>query len=488
MGQDDFLKRYTYNPSTDSLGSGGFGDVYRAYDNFLDREVAIKVSQVRPNTEAVRLRNEVEKATQLLHPNIAHYEECYTLTYPTGEYDFAVMQYYKNGSLDKLLMSGNLPLSDIKDILMQMLEGIAYLHQHNIIHRDLKPQNVLIARRNGRYIPKITDFGISKQLDQDDSSAVSNSILGGTRSYASPEQLKEASIRKNTDLWSFGIIAYQAFIGKLPFTSGSFSPTSEEGRQEQFRRMVSGNLPSEVHAIPQPWRRLIIECLTVNNEKRIAHAEDALNILSEVGEEIQMIEAETIFDISPITIIYNDPVVKEKQIILPKENLDHRYDIGDYYSANGKNGVIIDITPDGQHGKIISLDETKLQWCTQKQYNHCHMVGTNSISDGQYNTDVVMSLAEHNEYPAFVWCRNLGNDWYLPSIEEMVAVSSKVDIINKTLAAKGRPVIKDGWYWSSSEIKLTSDNILARLVTMNNGYVAFNRKYGLYSVRAMSTF
>ena len=290
MTEQEFLKRYTYNPATDSLGHGGFGDVFRAYDNYLDRYVAIKVAQVRGGIEMLRLRNEVEKASKLLHPNVAHYEECHTMLYPTGEFDFAVMQYYEDGSLDKLFGSDALTREASYDILTQILEGLAYLHSEGIIHRDLKPQNVLIARRGDRYIPKITDFGISKQLDEGQSSAVSNSVLGGTRAYASPEQLKERTIRKNTDLWSFGVIAYQMLVGALPFDCGSYSPTSEEGRQEQFRQMMSGILPDAVASIPEPWQRLIRECLTVDNERRIAHAEDCLAIIS--GEEATAVAIE----------------------------------------------------------------------------------------------------------------------------------------------------------------------------------------------------
>ena len=313
MTEQEFLKRYTYNPATDSLGHGGFGDVFRAYDNYLDRYVAIKVAQVRGGIEMLRLRNEVDKASKLLHPNVAHYEECHTMLYPTGEFDFAVMQYYEDGSLDKLFGSDALTREASYDILTQILEGLAYLHSEGIIHRDLKPQNVLIARRGDRYIPKITDFGISKQLDEGQSSAVSNSVLGGTRAYASPEQLKERTIRKNTDLWSFGVIAYQMLVGALPFNCGSYSPTSEEGRQEQFRQMMSGLLPEALNNVPEPWQRLIRECLTVDNEKRIAHAEDCLAIIH--GEEATAVEGNsTEVDTEPIAV----PVEAVEAIPTPK--------------------------------------------------------------------------------------------------------------------------------------------------------------------------
>ncbi|MBQ3172904.1 MAG: protein kinase [Alistipes sp.] len=279
MTQQEFYSRYSYNPMTDTLGRGGFGAVFKAYDKVDDLYVALKVSQVDLRNPELRLREEVKKAKELNHPNVARYEACYTFPTTSGEEDIAVMRYYEAGSLQTIIRTTQLSLDERYDILRQILLGIGYLHTHNIIHRDLKPQNVLIVHHASGYIPKITDFGISKQLDDGESSAVSNSLLGGTRAYASPEQLAENNIRKNTDLWSFGVLAYQMLTGELPFNSGSFSPTSAEGYQEQSRQMKSGILPELLCSVAEPWQRLIRECLVVDNTKRLAHVEDCLAIL-----------------------------------------------------------------------------------------------------------------------------------------------------------------------------------------------------------------
>ena len=290
MKQEEFIKRFTYDPTSDLLGEGGFGRVYKAYDNYEHEYVALKIQDVDPRYPELRLKNEVEKVQRHLHKNVARYKGCFTMVDYRGQTDVAIMKYYNDGSLDKLLAHGKLSHAEKCELLVEILEGIAYLHSEGIIHRDLKPQNVLIVQHEGRYWPLITDFGISKQLDEGQSSAVSNSVLGGTRAYASPEQLKERTIRKNTDLWSFGVIAYQMLVGKLPFDCGKYSATSEEGRQEQFRQMMSGLLPDAVATIPEPWQRLIRECLTVDNERRIAHAEDCLAIIS--GEEATAVAIE----------------------------------------------------------------------------------------------------------------------------------------------------------------------------------------------------
>lgn len=279
MTQQEFYKRYSYSATDDLLGSGGFGKVFRAWDSEEECEVALKIQPVNPQYPSLRLSKEVETAAKLRHPNVARYKECYTFTDFGGETDIAVMSYYKDGSLDKLMKAKTLTYEQCVDILTQILEGIAYLHNNDLIHRDLKPQNILILRSKGHYVPKITDFGISKQLTDEESSMVTNSVLAGTRHYASPEQLMEKTIGKNTDLWSFGVIAYQMFTDSLPFNSGTFSPTSEEGRAEQYRQMQSGVLPDSIGGIAEPWQTLIRQCLVFDCKYRIDGAEECLSLI-----------------------------------------------------------------------------------------------------------------------------------------------------------------------------------------------------------------
>lgn len=327
MTLNDFSERYTYDASRDLLGEGGFGRVYRAWDNEEHEYVALKMQLVDPMHLDLRLRNEFNKVQQHRHRYIARYKDCYTFNTINGEMDVAVMKYYKDGSLDQLLNSGKLNLQARYAMLRQILEGIVYLHQNNIIHRDLKPQNILIVEHDGRYAPLITDFGISKQIINGQSSAVSNSVMGGTYAYASPEQLKETTIRKNTDLWSFGIIAYIMLTGSAPFNCGTFSPTSQEGRQEQFRQMTSGILPDTINNIPEPWQRLIRECLVVDNNRRIAHAKDALAIInasdSECGDSVDIAYLKG----DESTIVEGKTTPDSKQSVLPTNKLYRKYAI-----------------------------------------------------------------------------------------------------------------------------------------------------------------
>jgi len=294
MTREEFQKRFTYNPDTDRLGEGGFGEVFKTYDTVRDRWVAIKVSKVKPELESVRLRKEVEMVNHLPeHPNVAFYEACYTFREMSGEYDFGILQYYNEGNLNHLLNNNSLSLLQKQSLLSQILDGLEFLHEHGIIHRDLKPQNILIVKRqNGEYVPKITDFGISKQLDINNSSFFSNSLAGaGTLAYASPEQLRGSEIRKNADLWSFGVIAFQVFTGQLPFTTGEHSSTSEAGRTELFRQINSGELPSEINGVPEPWQMLIRKCLVTDPAQRIKNEQEAKDILT--GKKNHIIDDET---------------------------------------------------------------------------------------------------------------------------------------------------------------------------------------------------
>lgn len=203
-------------------------------------------------------------AASLNHPNVAHYDTCYTFEDLNGESDVAVMSYYEHGSLDNLLRNVDLTMEQREDILVQILDGIAYLHYNGIVHRDLKPQNILILHLKGRYIPKITDFGISKQLRNSDGSLLYNSIIGGTENYGAPEQMAGREIRKNADLWSFGIIAMQMMCNMDGF---------------DYADINKGVLPAELNKMSMQWQALVRQCLIPDHNKRISSADECLSII-----------------------------------------------------------------------------------------------------------------------------------------------------------------------------------------------------------------
>lgn len=272
MTLQEFLNRYSYDPETDCIGEGGFGSVYKAYDNVLDREVAIKISAVRHiGGKTFSLKNECETVLSLPpHPNIACYDSVYSYQLPTGASDFAIIQYYPDGSLKGLIASGQLTPTQREELLWALLDGLEHLHSHNIIHRDLKPANILISRRmrggDCVYIPKIADFGLSKAVDSQHSH-ISSSFAGGTLEYSSPEQLKGKPLRYNTDLWSWAVIAYEVLTGNRLFQAPSNSSAFAEGGIVDL--IFGEDLSPKLALLDEPWHSFVVACLERDAEHRV---------------------------------------------------------------------------------------------------------------------------------------------------------------------------------------------------------------------------
>ena len=161
------------------------------------------------------------------------------------------------------------------------------------------------------------------------------------------------------------------------------------------------------------------------------------------------------------------------------------YKVGDFYDDGTKKGVVFEVSEGGKHGKIVSLDEAKLPWCTEEQYHKDIQVGANSDRDGKTNTDVVMQRSDYAEYPAFKWCREQGEEWYLPSIDELRSIFGVKRLVNKTLTQNSYKEIHDSWYWSSTE---EEGEFCAWFVSMFDGYTFNNFKYYDGYVRAGSAF
>ena len=287
MTQEEFFKRYTYSPSRDRIGGGGFGTVYKAYDNLLHREVAIKVSEVKTTADGKKtfsLKDEFEALNHVpKHPNIANYEELYSYEDHRGLCDYAVMQYYPDGNLSNAIKQG-LTAEQKEDIATQLLEGIDFLHKHKVVHRDLKPGNILIVKHGGRIIPLITDFGLSKAAGVVDGSVFSNSFGAGTPRYSSPEQLQGLPLRFNTDLWSFGAILYEVFTGQQLFSPGSGASNTAQADMEIYNKIVNGNV-SGLSKMPEKWRKVAERCLVVDATKRAKDAGELFSVIYHNDED-----------------------------------------------------------------------------------------------------------------------------------------------------------------------------------------------------------
>lgn len=262
------------------IGSGGFAKVYKVFDHAKNHYVALKVADVRPEHKKFTLKNEVELVNKLQpHRNIARYDACYRFnTGFTGEMDFALLKFYEYGNLEQFLEREQLDLDDKKLIVQGILSGIEFLHQNNIIHRDMKAQNVLMNREDGVWTPKITDFGLSRQIMEE--VAVENTAIGMSYSYAAPEQIQNKKINKNVDLWAVGVVIYRIMANELPFKGKpQGDDRSTQSQLEISKRIINLDLPDKLNEIPEPYQKIIRRCLVLDPLERVQSARELTDLL-----------------------------------------------------------------------------------------------------------------------------------------------------------------------------------------------------------------
>jgi eukaryotic-like serine/threonine-protein kinase len=202
----------------EQIGAGGMGVVYRAHDEELDRDVAIKVlppGTLADDSAGRRFRKEALSLARLNHPNVATVHE---FSSDQGV-DFLVTEYIPGLGLDARIAGRALPVPEIMNVGIQLAQGLAAAHQQNLVHRDLKPANLRITP-DGRL--KILDFGLarlsSSGSDQGMTATLTKSQeITGTLPYMAPEQLRGESTDTSSDIWSTGVVLYEAATGALPF-------------------------------------------------------------------------------------------------------------------------------------------------------------------------------------------------------------------------------------------------------------------------------
>lgn len=202
----------------EQIGVGGMGVVYRAHDERLERDVAIKVlvpGTVRSSVARHRVRNEALALSRLSHPNIETIFEFDSIE----EWDFLVVELIPGTGLDELLAHGPLSRSEAIMLCAQLLRGLAAAHEKGIIHRDLKPSNLRLSSDG---FLKILDFGLAQFEDSDGTlpdftTETHNTVFAGTLAYMSPEQVRGLVLSPRSDLYSVGVVLYQMVTGRLPF-------------------------------------------------------------------------------------------------------------------------------------------------------------------------------------------------------------------------------------------------------------------------------
>jgi serine/threonine protein kinase len=268
-----------------AIGAGGMGEVYRARDARLGRDVALKILPPAFAQDADRLRRfeqEARAVAALNHPNILAIHDL-------GEQNgapFLISELLEGSSLRAELETGALPARKATDYAAQIAQGLAAAHEKNIVHRDLKPENLFITRE-GRV--KILDFGLAKLAAKTDgsleaayqtltSAPTEAGVVMGTAGYMAPEQVRGAAVDSRTDIFAFGSVLYEMASGQRAFRRDTAAETMTAILKED---------PPELGAIAHPispgLERIILRCLEKQPEQRFQSAKDlafALEALS----------------------------------------------------------------------------------------------------------------------------------------------------------------------------------------------------------------
>ena len=249
------------------LGSGGMADVFLAYDNKLGREVAIKVLPpefTREPESLARFEKEIKATAQLQHPGLVSIYEMCECKLDGIKLNFFSMNYLSGGELKDKIIEG-LNEKEALDIFLQLAEALGHAHDNNLIHRDIKPQNVLF---NNLGKPVISDLGIAKSTNLDETIVSNAGLSVGTPYYMSPEQaLGETDVDFRSDIYALGILLHEMLTGEIPYSGNSGMAVAIKHIQEPIPV-----LPKQFNHL-QP---ILDKCLAKKKESRYTNTKELI--------------------------------------------------------------------------------------------------------------------------------------------------------------------------------------------------------------------
>jgi non-specific serine/threonine protein kinase len=273
------------------LGVGGMGEVYRAEDTELDRQVSLKMLPAEMAADPERLerfRREAKAVAALNHPNIV---TLYSIEESGGTH-FLTMELVEGESLDKILPPGGMPVSRVFDIAIPLADALAAAHERGIVHRDLKPANVMVTHE-GRV--KVLDFGLAKLIEEEGedgedgitqlatraATLTTHGTVMGTAPYMSPEQVEGRTMDHRTDIFSLGVVLYEMATGKRPFAGDTSA-----GLISSILRDTPPTVTELQPALPNHLGRIVQHCLEKDPEARYQSAKDVRNELTSLRREV----------------------------------------------------------------------------------------------------------------------------------------------------------------------------------------------------------
>jgi len=283
------------------LGAGGMGEVYRAHDSRLNREVAIKLLPPEFANNEDRLRrfeHEAQATSALNHPNIL-------TVYDVGEYEgspFIVAELLEGEELRERLNQGSIPLRKVTEYAQQIVNGLSAAHERGIVHRDLKPENIFITKDDR---VKILDFGLAKLREHDGGPTSSEDatrkpltnpgVVMGTVGYMSPEQVRAQVIDHRSDIFSFGSILYEMLTGQRAFQQETMAETMSAILKEEPKELTESN-PNVNPAL----ERIVRRCLEKKAERRFQSTSD-------LGFALESLTAATSSSSTTVTDVAGEP-------------------------------------------------------------------------------------------------------------------------------------------------------------------------------------